>query len=130
MLFNLYPYINVNDLNLDFILKQVKALMAAVNGLDDWKTEHENEYNALKKSVDDLENGNWSPEFVETLVDWYRENIVDIMGEMAKMVFFGVNDDGYFVAYIPESWSDIVFGTSGLDDFPVGVEYGHLTLSY
>lgn len=130
MLFNLYPYINVNDLNLDFILKQVKALMVAVNGLDDWKTEHESEYDALKKSVDDLESGNWSPEFVATLVHWYQENIIDIIGEMVKQVFFGITDDGYFIAYIPESWNDIIFGTTGLDDFPAGIDYGHLTLSY
>lgn len=130
MLFNIYPYLNVNDLNLDFILKHVKALIVAVNDLDDWKTAHESEYAALKKSVDDLENGNWSPEFVTTLINWYHDNIVDIIGEMVKQVFFGINDEGYFVAYIPESWNDILFGTTGLDDFPVGIEYGHLTLSY
>ena len=49
---------------------------------------------------------------------------------MVKQVYFGLTDTGYFVAYIPESWNDIIFGTSGLDDFPAGVDYGHLTLTY
>ena len=130
MLFNLYPYINVNDLNLDFILKQVKALMAAVNSLDDWKAEHEQEYTELKMMVDDLDNGNWSPEYVAAITNFFSAHLVDIVGELVKQVFFGVTDDGHFVAYIPESWNDIIFGTSGYDDFPVGIDYGHLTLSY
>ena len=39
--------------------------------------------------------------------------------------------DGYFVAYIPETWDDITFGTTGLDiEVPCEPEYGHLVLSY
>ena len=30
---------------------------------------------------------------------------------LVKQVFFGLNQEGYFVAYIPQSWSDIIFDT-------------------
>lgn len=130
MFFPQYPYINLNDLNLDYILKQIKSIMAAINDLDDWRISHEAEYEQLKQFYDDLESGNFSDGFADALVSWYEANIVDIIGEFVKQIFFGLTDDGYFVAYIPESWSDIIFGTSGLDDFPVGIDYGHLTLSY
>lgn len=50
---------------------------------------------------------------------------------IATAVFFGLTESGYFIAYIPESWSDIKFGTTGLDTIAgVEPEYGHLVLSY
>ena len=130
MFFNQFPYTDFHELNLDFVLKNYKKLLDALAELDSWVETHEHEYQVLKQQVDDLENGRWSEEFVNTLINWYKTNIIDIIGEMVKQVFFGINDQGYFVAYIPESWNDIIFGTSGLDDFPAGVDYGHLTLSY
>ena len=130
MFFNKFPYTDFHELNLDFLLTNYKRLLDSLSELDSWVDEHEKEYEALKQMVDDLENGKWSDEFIESLLKWYRDNIVDIIGELIKQVFFGLTDDGYFVAYIPQAWSDITFGTTGLDDFPAGVEYGHLTLSY
>lgn len=128
--FNQYPYISINDLNLDWIIKHFKEFIDEISKLEAWKATHERQYAELLKLVNDLYSGNWTPQFVATLVAWYKDNIVDIIGEMVKQVFFGITDDGYFVAYIPESWNDIKFGTTGLDDFPAGIEYGHLTLSY
>ena len=46
-------------------------------------------------------------------------------------VYFGLTDDGYFCAYIPRSWQNIKFNTTGLDiNVPLQPEYGHLVLSY
>lgn len=131
MFFNQYPYINENDLNLDYILKHIKEILAVLKTLDGWVDKHEKEYEELKKMVDNLYNGNFNEGFANALVKWYRENITDIIGEFVKLVIFNITDEGYFVAYIPESWADIIFGTTGLDDFtPLQPEYGHLTLSY
>lgn len=129
-MFNIYPYMNENDLNLDYILKHLKEFMTIVESLVEWKDRHEAEYEELKALYDDLMSGNFPPSFIKELEKWLKKNAIDLVGELVKMVFFALTDDGYFIAYIPESWSDILFGTSGLDDFPVGVDYGHLTLSY
>lgn len=129
-MFNLYPYLNVNDLNLDYIVKYVKQLVADVSNLHEWCRTHEQEYEELKALYDAIMSGNFPQSMIDALVHWCETNIVSIMGEMAKMVIFGITDDGYFVAYIPTSWDEIQFGTTGLDDFPAGVEYGHLTLSF
>lgn len=54
-----------------------------------------------------------------------------IAEHLANMIFVEINDAGYFVIYIPESWQDITFNTSGWDivlDPPR--DYGHLVLSY
>ena len=46
-------------------------------------------------------------------------------------VYFGLTDDGYFCAYIPRSWQNVKFNTTGLDIvLPLQPEYGHLVLSY
>lgn len=130
-IFNEYPYRNIEDLNLDYILKHVKEFMARVETLEDWKSTHEDEYAALKKLVDDLYDGNFSEGFGDALTKWYEENIIDIIGEYVKLVIFNITDDGYFVAYIPSSWDEIQFGTTGLDTTSdIVPEYGHLVLSY
>lgn len=50
---------------------------------------------------------------------------------IATMVLFGITEDGYFVAYIPSTWNEIEFNTTGLDTFTdIQPEYGHLVLSY
>lgn len=128
--FNQYPYLNENDLNLDYLLKHIKELMMRVSVLEQWRVTHEAEYAQLKALYDQIISGNFPPSVVAAFEAWLRENALDLIGELVKMVFFGITDDGYFVAYIPESWDDIIFGTTGLDDFPSGVDFGHLTLSY
>lgn len=126
-IFNQYPYLNVNDLNLDWIITHFKEFIDEIDSLESWRASHEQEYSNLKKLVDDLYSGNWSPEFVNTLVNWYKDNIIDIIGEMIKTVHFGLTNDGYFCAYIPASWSDVHFSTITDYDSPL---YGHLVLEY
>lgn len=125
-----FPHTHFYDSDLRELLKYVKGLWDRVNKLDSWKNTHEEEYKELKKLYDDLMAGNFTPEMEEALYKWTVEHTVEIIGQAIKTVFFGITDDGYFVAYIPDSWSDITFGTSGLDTFPEGVEFGHLTLTY
>lgn len=128
--FNKYPYSDFHELNADWLISATKEMLKTVDDINGWKEEHEIEYQQLKQLYDDLIAGNFTPEMEEALYKWTVEHTVDIIGRAVKTVFFGITDDGYFVAYIPSSWSDITFGTSGLDDFPAGVEFGHLTLTY
>lgn len=73
---------------------------------------------------------------ITTIQNWidnfdtkYAEKI--IANYIATMVFFGLTDSGYFVAYIPENWKSIQFNTTGLDiELAIQPEYGHLVLSY
>ena len=129
-MFNLYPYTNLEDMNLDYILKTIKKVFDDATNLNDWRIEHEAEYEQLKQLYDDFMAGNFPPALYDQLYQWSVENSASIFESLAKMVFFGITDEGYFVAYIPESWEDIIFGTSGLDTTIVGLDYGHLILSY
>lgn len=125
-----YNYTDFHELNLDWLIASVKQLLIEMDNMEEWKAQHIEEYEQLKKLYDDIISGNFTPEMEEALYKWTTAHTVEIIGKAIKTVFFGINDDGYFVAYIPDSWSDIVFGTSGLDTFPEGVDFGHLTLTY
>lgn len=43
---------------------------------------------------------------------WLAENMEDILTEAVQLVWFGLTDDGYFMAVIPKNWSEIDFDTS------------------
>ena len=46
-------------------------------------------------------------------------------------VYFGLTDNGHFVAYIPEAWDKVSFNTTEFDiSIPIQPEYGHLVLNY
>lgn len=130
LFYNKYNYTDFHELNLDWIIKTVKQLLIEMDNMEEWKAQHEEDYEQLKKLYDDLMAGNFTPEMKDALYKWTVEHTVEIIGQAIKTVFFGITDDGYFVAYIPDSWSDITFGTTGLDTFPEGVDFGHLTLTY
>lgn len=129
-MFSEYPYTNFSDMNLDWILSEMKRYLDAIDDLESWKTQHEAEYEELKALYDAVMSGNFPPSVVQAFNLWMHENAVSIVGEMVKFVFFGLTDTGYFVAYIPESWRDIIFSTSGYDDFTEMIPYGHLMLNY
>lgn len=89
--------------------------------------------NEIFASIDEMKND------IKTLREWvdnFDANVEKTLREIidkyiATMVFFGITDDGYFVAYIPDNWDDITFYTTELDIFlPIEPEYGHLVLAY
>ena len=47
----------------------------------------------------------------KTITNWISKNLDFIFTDTVKPVYFGLNEQGYFVAYIPDSWDDIVFDT-------------------
>ena len=127
---NEYPYTDFHELNLSWVILKVKELLDKMQNMEEWREDYQETVDNLKKFYDDLVAGRYPPEFVQHLSDWISQHGVDIIMKLIKMVFFAITDDGYFVAYLPDSWDDISFGTTGLDDFPAGVDYGHLTLFY
>lgn len=131
MAFNFeYPYVDPTQYNADWLLKRMKELLAAMENMEEWRKEYEEAYEEYKAFIDELESGRLPEEVQDALTDWMRKNALSLVGELVKMVFFGLTPDGHFVAYIPEAWSDVLFGTSGYDDFPPGIDFGHLTLTY
>lgn len=126
-----YPYTDPQRYNDDWLITNIGELVDNVDALLDWKATHEQEYEELKAFQEALIAGDFPEEMEKALIEWCVNNSASIFAELAKMVFFGITDDGYFVAYIPESWEDITFNTTGYDiTIDLMPEYGHLVLSY
>lgn len=125
-----FPHTRTYDSDLGWLIKTVKKLVECCEEMTDWKMTHENQYKELKSLYDDLMSGRFPESIKDAFNEWMRKNALDLVGELVKTVFFGLTDDGYFVAYIPESWNDIEFATSGWDKYEPSVGYGHLMLEY
>ena len=125
--FNSYPYQNLNDLNLDYVLDVARKAAETLKDLGNYAER----VAELEDAVEKMENGDFTPEMAAAIVELVQRNIIDLVGEMVKFVFFGLTMDGYFVAYIPEPWDSIIFNTTNYDIFiPEVSEFGRLVLSY
>lgn len=127
-----FPNTRNYDSDLGWLIKNVKKLIDCCDAMEAWKDSHETQYQQLKKLYDDIMSGDLPDEVQKGFEKWMRENSSDIIGDLVNLVIFNITDDGYFVAYIPEGWDQILFGTTGLDTFipELQPEYGHLVLSY
>ena len=73
-----------------------------------------------------------TPAFFEAnykaIVDaWIASHLEYIYDHTINQIFFGLDDTGHLVAYVPDSWDDIMFSTPLDYSEP---DYGRLVLSY
>lgn len=90
---------------------------------DEWNIEFTEELeNQIKQMWDAVHD-----EYKNDLEKWFKEDSERIFKEIFSNVYFGLNEEGYFVAYIPESWEEIQFDTG----FNYGEDtYGRLILRW
>lgn len=93
-----------------------------INDIIGNEKELSDEFLELKKEVEKVQEmlDNFDTVVIERIVREY----------LATMIFVEISDAGYFIYYIPDSWDNIQFETSGLDVELPDVEYGRLILSY
>lgn len=91
------------DKTLEVTLEEIKKVLTEYGDILDGKIE------TFDKTIFDL------------VTAWIDENLEDIMYQGTKLVWFGLTDDGHFMAVIPPNWSDIIFDTG---------EDGTLILTY
>lgn len=125
-----FPHTRTYDSDLGWLIKSVRKLIECCEDMQAWRSEHEAAYQELKALYNSLISGTFPPEIVTGLTKWFTIHGKDLIGDLVKMVIFGLNDNGYFVAYIPDNWSDIKFNTTGLDIFIANIDFGHLVLSF
>lgn len=75
----------------------------------------------LNDEMDKVKNGDYVSLYLDSIINWINQNLEKIVKDVAKMVWFGLDDEGYFIAVIPDSWCSIDFDTS---------EKGELILKY
>lgn len=129
-----FPDTNYHEINLDWFLKLAEYVKSTADTMNRWKAEHEKEYqelldhvNAIQDWIDGLEEGDIPQALIDGLATWIDNNIEDLIGKNIRYVWFGLTDDGHFVAYMPESWQELWFDT--VMDFQ-NEYYGHLLIKY
>jgi hypothetical protein len=118
----------------DESLSYYEVLCKAINKLNELIDNYDVNGEAMKKlqaAVKDLEDwrDNFDQDEVEKIIKRY----------IANMIYVGISDAGYIIYFIPESWQDIIFNTTGLDitddelskdpEHLTNYEYGRLVLS-
>lgn len=116
------------------LTNKLNEIVSTVNDINTDLTTAESNIKTLQTQVEDLytelnniKNGKYMDVYIEALSKWIDANLQEIVAKIAKQVFFGLTPDGYFVAYIPESWSDISFDTIMSCGDPY---WGRLVLKY
>lgn len=129
-----FPNTNFHEINLDWFLKVAEYVKTTADTMNTWKAKHEQEYkellqhvNAIQKWIEDLEDGDIPDALIQGLASWIDSNIESLIGKNIRYVWFGLTNDGHFVAYMPESWQELWFDTvmNYNDEY-----YGHLLIKY
>lgn len=109
-----------------------KAIAEHLKKICDYAEYIGNEVNIDRDSINQLldefqqfQDSGFEQYYEAQLHQWIQDNAAALFSEMAKLVMFGLTDDGHFCAYIPDSWSDIWFDTIADYSDPL---YGSLVL--
>ena len=65
----------------------------------------------LRDYVNEFLTSGFDDALAEKIAKWIDDNLQFIFTHTIRQVYFGLTQDGHFVAYVPDSWSDIVFDT-------------------
>lgn len=139
-LFENQPYTNYHDLNLDWVITKMREIKTFLDSLPPDMLERldkipviEQEILVLESRLDNLEqfksdflSGKLIDVEIESLGKWIDANLISMVEKIVKYVFF-VLEDGYFVAYIPDSWDELTFNSEANVNSP---DYGSLILTW
>lgn len=81
----------------------------------------------LEQLFEQFKQSGFNDYYEAQVIKWIDTHLKFVFDHTIKQVYSGLTSDGYFCAYVPDSWSDIQFDT-GMN---YGAEtYGRLILRY
>lgn len=95
--------LNLFDL-LDKLICYTQSIGGDVNGITA-------DLQKVKDELQRLEDGGLEDLYERLIVQWVQDNLLKLWQAFVLGVSFGLTDDGHFCAYVPESWSDVIFDT-------------------
>lgn len=138
-----YPFCNPGPMvpgdpamyDLRWMVSQIQSLTALVQGIAKGQEAQGGNITALNAAMADLntaqhlinerlDDGDFED---EKFSEWADKNLPDMVLSMVRFVWFGLTQDGHFVAYVPANWNFLHFCT------PMDItepEYGHLIITY
>ena len=106
----------------------LEKLVGFVNGtVVNNLNQHADEIERLNVEFEKFRESGFDDYYAEQVAKWIDEHLQFIFDHVVKQVFFGLTDDGYFCAYIPDSWGDIEFDTGMVYG---QFDYGRLILRF
>lgn len=102
------------------LINYVNKNADALNIVSDELEKLYNEFEKFKES-------GFNDYYADQVAKWIDDNLKFVFEHTAKQVFFGLTDNGYFCAYVPESWNEIEFDTGMVYG---NFDYGRLILRY
>lgn len=109
------------------VVKQLNDLVTSNNMLnEDMKALYEF-VEQLRNIMDEFMATGFDDYYKQQVIAWIDSHLTWLYTTIVKQVYFGLTLEGYFVAYIPDGWSDIVFDTGA--DYTLNT-YGRLILKW
>lgn len=105
----------------------VENLLSYSNTQTGWIKDNHDLIEELQALFDKFKESGFDDYYRDQVIKWLDNHLEFIFTHTAKQVFFGLTSDGYFCAYIPESWSEIEFDTGMVYG---QFDYGRLILRY
>lgn len=93
------------------LCKEYDKLTHYSSMLADSINENSSDIEDLNNDFNDFKDGELLDWYQAQLSAWIQDNMPSIIDESIKMVFFGLTEEGYFTAFIPDSWNEIQFDT-------------------
>lgn len=103
------------------------SLIDYVQILTDGENQTASELEELKELFEQFQESGFDDYYKEQIQEWIANNLATLWSMFASQVYFGITDNGYFCAYVPESWKDITFDTGTTYGTNT---YGRLILRY
>lgn len=93
---------------------------------DELKNNVNQELETMKNLLDSIKNGDYVDLYLDNIKSYIDDNLQNLVKGLVNYVSFGLTADGYFCAYIPNTWDFISFSTV---DYGEELE-GHLVLEW
>ena len=68
----------------------------------------------LQEEFEKFKDGDMLDFYEKQIQAWIDANMERLIKRAIKFVYFGLTSDGYFCAYIPDSWDEITFDTGAV----------------
>lgn len=109
---------------MNYLLNEMtKSLNMFGEDMKAWADYIEQLYEILKQF---MESG-FDDYYKQQVIEWIDQHLTWLFTTVARQVYFGLTLEGYFAAYIPQGWSDIVFDTGAVYTLDT---YGRLILRW
>lgn len=112
----------------ELICKLVEKINEIIKQVNSFDLQYlQDEIDKLNEEFEKFKESGFDDYYAAQIEKWINDNLLTLWKAFVKQVFFGLTSDGYFCAYVPDSWSDITFDTGAIYSTP---SYGRLILRF